>query len=1722
MTRWEHPFDRRRVGLRLLRLTLGLSLILLAVLPVQAQEVVDPRSGRLLLTTTDLVLRAGPIQLEISRTLDPQRTDRGLLGARWGLNWESRVVPRGPVLLIEEAPYPVAFTVTGTTPGYASVTGDRLVIERDGRSVRTKPDGTREAFDVQGKLIERNYRNGNRVTLHYDAGGRLSRLEGPKGSVIQFITDPAGRLTGIETSTGATIRYTYTKNELTEVQVNGRPTRRYGYDTRGTLVRIENPRSGSVELAYDARGRVLGRRWADGSQERYEYDDAANRLRHIDPAGAITSVQWSQDKRTAEITTPLGQKSVIVSDPAGRPLSITGPTSLTTRITYDALGRRVAVQNPLGQVTRFEYVGDSSRVKTITSPDGTQEVFEHDPQGNLIAMRRGTTTLAAFTYHPDGSVATAKGVGTPEHRRSYDPAGRLRAVANALGQALQFEYDARGNLLRETNPLGGVTDYQYDAQDRPVSRTDPVGGITRYQYDPQGRLSQITDPAGGVTRYEYDLRGQLLAETDPAGRTTRYAYDAAGRLVKAIGPGNVVEAFRYDPAGNLTEGTDRLGRTTALTYDPLGRLSRERGPTGLEVQYSYDPQGNIIGLADSTGTKSTFQRDPSGQLTAYVDPLGAVTRYRYDPIGNLLSRTDPRGQVKSFAYTGDGSLASAQEPTGDAARYEYDPAGRLVTIRHPSGGVTRLTYDAMGNATAVVDPLGNQWRHTYDAAGRLVSTTDAAGRVTRYFYDGYGRLTEKRLPDGKRVAYQYDNLGKLLSADDGVFPVRRSYDPAGRLVRVEYPAIKKAVSYEYDAFGLRTKLIDPEGRAIGYEYAPDKRLAAVVLPDGKRISFAYDGKDRLQSIGYPNRVTGRWVYDAAGQVTQIMYQDQSGKSVGGWTYRYDGVGNLAEQADHQGRVNRFQYDAAGQLTEVAGPDGTTRYRYLPGGNRAAVEEGGATVPYRYDAADRVLQAGQEQLTHDRNGNLVARTMPRDGTVYEFDGEGRLTKVVGPDGTTTSFGYAPTGERIWKRDRSGLTYFVYDGPDLIAELTETGASKAAYVHGPGIDRPLVMLRDGHIYYYHADRLGSIRLLTDHQGQVAAGYDYDAFGKHTTSQGAPPNPFTFTGREWDGATGLYYYRARYYAPDLGRFLSTDPLPPRLQEPLDLNAYAYVRNNPLGFVDPLGLADGPVVPPPFIDPGHGTTAPLRPRPPVFGGEWETLPESPTNVANKLARIESSIEQWRGRGPDQVIKDWRPGGGMVEGAAQPDPRLANMRDPYWQKGWDLLAERQRLRGLLPPGEEGAELLSKARAGWEAGGPPPPRPLPSEGPARHLRGGLSSFQQPEPGMSAAAVGETATRWVLRGGRWVLIAILTGKILTSYDPEGAAVDTAEGIIISEECAVIGSCLLGPPGGLIGGFLGPPILETLVELAMSGGAPPPGVFFDPRTPSAYWPGVTDPNSVLAPGAPPPSPEDIAKALGLGGQGGAPEAGGRTGGLLDPRTGQPIGQGRTYLTPGGGPPGPLQPGTEVQIPHCKDERGIWVPCGVAPPNVPGKEVRIPHCKDETGNWVPCHLLGRGRDPGRVPLSGPGSMQPGTGGSTPAPPPGPTAKAAPPPGQPAPPTPGSGGQEADLSGTWYATYTEPYMGGFRFTLVLSRVKAGTWQGPLDYVSVGCPELSFSTLATLQATGAGKVRLTYNSQAKECPRYVGKLAAGAQQADGTYTSSQISFGASPNTVTYTRKRPW
>jgi RHS repeat-associated protein len=232
---------------------------------------------------------------------------------------------------------------------------------------------------------------------------------------------------------------------------------------------------------------------------------------------------------------------------------------------------------------------------------------------------------------------------------------------------------------------------------------------------------------------------------------------------------------------------------------------------------------------------------------------------------------------------------------------------------------------------------------------------------------------------------------------------------------------------------------------------------------------------------------------------------------------------------------------------------------------------------------------------DLNGNELTKVDSTGTTTYAWDFENRLTSVTLPgSGGTVSFSYDPFGRRIKKVSSAGTSVFAYDGDNLIEETNSSGAVVARYAQGLNVDEPLAMLRGGATSLYNADGLGTVTSLSNSSGSLAETYTFDSFGKQTASSGSLTNPFQFTGRESDTETGLYFYRARYYDPSAGRFITEDPV--RLKG--GLNFFTYVRNNPINRKDPHGLRPND---PPSPDPHwpiHWCECELAgPRMPVFG---------------------------------------------------------------------------------------------------------------------------------------------------------------------------------------------------------------------------------------------------------------------------------------------------------------------------------------------------------------------------------------------------------------------------------------------------------------------------------------------------------------------------------------------
>jgi len=206
--------------------------------------------------------------------------------------------------------------------------------------------------------------------------------------------------------------------------------------------------------------------------------------------------------------------------------------------------------------------------------------------------------------------------------------------------------------------------------------------------------------------------------------------------------------------------------------------------------------------------------------------------------------------------------------------------------------------------------------------------------------------------------------------------------------------------------------------------------------------------------------------------------------------------------------------------------------------------------------------------YDLHGNILVNHDILTNTLENFTHNSRnqLTqydKIVNSIPTTTaSYQYDPDGKRTQKTVNGTVTKYVYDKEDIILELDSLVTVVAKYVHGPGIDMPISMERSGETYYYHFDGLGSVTAITDSSGTLVQTYEYDAFGNILSEQDPNfENPYTYTSRERDKESNLYFYRGRYYDASIGRFLQPDPI-------WDVNLYPYVGNNPARYIDPWGL--------------------------------------------------------------------------------------------------------------------------------------------------------------------------------------------------------------------------------------------------------------------------------------------------------------------------------------------------------------------------------------------------------------------------------------------------------------------------------------------------------------------------------------------------------------------------
>ncbi|HCK1870545.1 TPA: RHS repeat protein [Escherichia coli] len=753
--------------------------------------------------------------------------------------------------------------------------------------------------------------------------------------------------------------------------------------------------------------------------------------------------------------------------------------------------------------------------------------------------------------------------------------------------------------------------FEYNAAHGQLSRyTAADGAEWQYCYDERGLLSNITDPAGQTWTQQCDERGLPVSLVSPQGEETRLAYTPQGLLSGIFRQDERRLGIEYDHHNRPETLTDVMGREHHTEYSGHDLPVKMRGPSGQSVRLQWQQHHKLSGIERAGTGAEGFRYDRHGNLLAWTDGNGVVWTMEYGPFDLPVARTDGEGHRWQYRYDKDTlQLTEVINPQGESYLYVLDNCGR-VTEEHDWGGVVwRYRYDADGLYTAKVNGLEETILYSRDAAGRLAEIITPEGK-TQYAYDKSGRLTGIFSPDGISQRTGYDERGRVNVTTQGRRAIEYHYPDEHTVIRCILPPEDERDRHPDESL-LKTT----------YRYNAAGELAEVILPGDETLTFSRDEAGR-EVLRHSNRgFACEQGWNAAGQpVSQRAGFFPAEATWGGLVpslvreYRYDSAGNVSGVTSREdyGRETRREYrlDRNGQVTAVTASgtglgygEGDESYGYDSCGYLKAQSAGRHRISEetdQYAGGHRLKQAGNTQYDYDAAGRMVSRTRHRDGyrpetERFRWDSRDQLTGYCSAQGELWEYRHDASGRRTEKRcDRKKIRFtYLWDG-DSIAEIREYRDDKLYSVrHLVFNGFELISQQFSRVRQPHPSAAPQWVTRTNHAVSDLTGRPLMLFNSEGKTVWRPgqtslwglalslpadtgyPDPrgeldpeaapgLLYAGQWQDAESGLCYNRFRYYEPETGMYLVSDPLGLLGGE----QTYRYVPN-PCGWVDPLGLA-------------------------------------------------------------------------------------------------------------------------------------------------------------------------------------------------------------------------------------------------------------------------------------------------------------------------------------------------------------------------------------------------------------------------------------------------------------------------------------------------------------------------------------------------------------------------
>jgi len=925
-----------------------------------------------------------------------------------------------------------------------------------------------------------------------------------------------------------------------------------------------------ARMVYDSRGNLTASEaWLDTAgnfiaTSSRAYDQYGNMTQTVDASGIATTTVYDSIYKQYPVIKAVGIfTNQAAYDPAVGLTSITiDPKGLVLSNVFDVFFRPIATY-------------------TSTNAYGSAMLWKAKMTYSLGGIIGGVSYNCIHKQAND-AVDTLNGFETYVYMDGIGRTIQIRDESETTGKyrVVNTCYDSRGNQNFQTLSyleigsgftsingtfLGALT--EYDTIGRVFRATSAVQG-TFVSGNLTGTVSTGGDtgsPIGAMTTSSFDGNDPwAMVVTDPEGKTKKSYSDAFGRTVKiteVTSAGNYNTTYAFDRLGNPTNVVDNSNNVTTAFYDSLGRKISMTDPDMGTWTYAYDNGGRATQQIDAKGNKVTFDyTDSLGRLVAkrIYNPNGDLVdtiTYTYDVSddpnfavfkGQVYKVTDKWGYQRASYDVRGRTLKSARFLNINAMEYitqsTYDDADRIQTLTYPgNAAVVQYSYDTAGNLNQVKSLAGTGTQESFympqgfDAQGQLVASIDGTGCITtNIYYSNSKRLqrvwTYRGTTNLQDLSYTYDTVSDLKSISDGVY----SGTASASISNITYDDLYRPTYLTSTARGLKA-------------YAYDSIGNIQVNQDFGSGSYTYGAK--------PHAVT----------------------NANGINYAYDICGNMTNRGGQT-----LVYDEENQLIQVTTTNSAVTFGYDNAGQRL----------WRYGTNGYSIWIGG--LYEINNGKILCHVLAGNTRIATFEPlcGGLWSKVIGEKNyyaVATAVAWPMQAERIRWTELGGTWVLVLGICLLLSHgmriksyefrksircsmrwkqaVTILSISAFFWASTPQIQAAPAF--DPVFYYYHHDNLGSSTILTDRTGQTVEHYEYSTFGQtsYQNNTSAFPVSNRYTGQVFDDETGLYYYNARYYDPQLGRFIQPDTIVPGASNPQNLNRYSYVNNNPLNSTDPNG---------------------------------------------------------------------------------------------------------------------------------------------------------------------------------------------------------------------------------------------------------------------------------------------------------------------------------------------------------------------------------------------------------------------------------------------------------------------------------------------------------------------------------------------------------------------------